>query len=62
MDLSLMYLNLPHLKLFLYLNLPIDVEKHRRGRKGGEGGGTIIYVVHYIFCTAIFITLDKDYF
>ena len=34
---------------------------NRRGRKGGEGGGTIIYVVHYIFCTAIFITLAKDF-
>ena len=37
----------------------INVENYRQ--KGGEEGGTIIYVVHYIFCTAIFITLAKDF-
>ena len=32
----------------------IDVENIDQDERGG---GTIIYAVHYIFCTAIFMTL-----
>ena len=37
--------------------VPIDVENIDEDERGEKGGGTIIYVVHYIFRTAIFITL-----
>ena len=42
--------------------IDIDVENYRPGRNGREGGETVMYVVHYIFCTAIFVTLVKDFF
>ena len=47
---------------YFLLGYHIDVENYRPGRNGREGGETVMYVVHYIFCTAIFVTLVKDFF
>ena len=66
---TLVYFDIPPSKISdaLYygskkLGPSIDVENYRPGRNGREGGETVMYVVHYIFCTAIFVTLVKDFF
>ena len=47
----------------ILLGLAIDVENIDEDERGEKGGVLyLIYVVHYIFCTAIFITLAKDCF